>query len=197
MKVLDLFCGAGGAATGIHRALPNAEIIGVDIRPQKHYPFTFVLADAMTFPLEGYDFIWASPPCQRYSAIQHITKNKEKYPELIGPIKKLLETSGSPFVIENVEGAPLRVDLRLCGSCFGLGMIRHRIFESNRQLPLLTLTCHHESMYDPWHWGNRQREEMSKRMGIDWEMTRQEVREAIPPAYSEFIVRQIFHLRGD
>jgi len=195
MRLLDLFCGAGGAAMGYHRAGFD-EIVGVDIKPQPHYPFTFVQGDALEYvALHGreFDVIHASPPCQHYSAMQHIKKNKHKWPDLIEPTRIQLQITGKPFVIENVIGAPLRIDLLLCGSMFGLRMIRHRIFESNMPMPLLTLTCHHENMYDPWHWGVKQREEMSAGMGIDWFMTREEVREAIPPAYTEFIGRQLLN----
>jgi hypothetical protein len=191
-RCLDLFCGAGGAAMGYHRA--GFEVVGVDIKPQPHYPFEFHQADALEYLAEHgreFDLIHASPPCQLYSAMQHIKKNKEKWPDLVEPTRKLLIESGLPFVIENVVGAPLRVDLLLCGSHFGLGMIRHRIFESNLPIASLMPPCNHEKMYDPWHWGIKQREEMSAGMGIDWVMTREEVREAIPPAYTEFIGKQL------
>jgi len=191
-RLLDLFCGAGGAGMGYSRA--GFEVVGVDIALQKHYPFEFHQADALEYlAAHGaeFDAIHASPPCQHYSSMQHILKNKHKWPDLVDPVRKLLALSRKPFVIENVEGAPLRVDLMLCGSFFGLGMIRHRIFESNMQLPFLTPPCHHDKMYDPWHYGINQQVEMSKGMGIDWFMTRDEVREAIPPAYTEFIGRQL------
>ena len=172
------------------------EIVGVDINPQPHYPFEFVQGDALEYLREHgheFDFIHASPPCQHYSSIQHITKNRHKHPDLVGPTREALASTGKPFVIENVEGAPLRVDLRLCGSAFGLGMIRHRIFESNVQLPSLTSPCDHRNMYDPWHrYGTDQRVQMSKAMQIDWFMTRPEVREAIPPAYTKFIGEAFF-----
>lgn len=193
MKLLDLYCGAGGAAVGYHRA--GFEVVGVDIKPQPHYPFEFHQADALEYLAEHgheYDLIHASPPCQHYSSIQHITKNKHKWPDLVDPTRQLLIKIGKPYVIENVIGAPLRVDLFLCGSMFGLGMIRHRIFESSVPMPVLMPTCHHDNMYDPWHSGGvDQQVQMSKAMGIDWFMTRGEVREAIPPAYTEFIGRQI------
>src|SRR5258708_28352590 len=128
MKVLDLFCGAGGAAMGLPRAWPDAEILGVDIVPQPRYPFKFVQADAMTFPLEGYDFIWASPPCQAFSKTRRITG--KEYPDLIDPIRQRFPTR-IPYVIENVTGAPLFAPVMLCGTMFGLKVIRHRNFETN------------------------------------------------------------------
>lgn len=198
MRLLDLFCGAGGAGMGYHRA--GFEVVGVDIAFQKHYPFEFHQADALEYLSEygiKFDVIHASPPCQRYSAMQHINKNKEKWPDLIAPIREMLITldslkHGLPWIIENVIGAPLRVDLLLCGSMVGLPIIRHRIFESNIPMPLLTPTCHHDNVYDPWHKdGVDQRIKLSRAMGIDWFMTRPEVREAIPPAYTEYIGRQL------
>ena len=190
MKILDLFCCAGGAAVGYHRA--GFEVVGVDINPQPHYPFEFIQADALTYLLDNwwdYDAIHASPPCQAYSMMQNIYKNKDKHPDLIEPTRKALEAINKPFIIENVVGAPLRIDLLLCGTMFGLPIARHRIFESNIPMPLLTMMCKHENLYDPWHGeGSRgQREKLSKAMGIDWFMTRPEVRETIPPAYTEFI----------
>lgn len=187
-KLLDLYCKAGGAGMGYHRA--GFTVTGVDIEPQPHFPFAFIQADALQYLAahgHEYDAIHASPPCQGFSAMQHIQKNKHKYPDLVAPTRELLIKIGKPYIIENVVGAPLRVDLLLCGSQFGLGMIRHRIFECSFPVPLLRPTCHHEGMYDPWHYGTRQREEMSAGMGIDWTMTREEVREAIPPAYTEWI----------
>lgn len=196
MRLLDLFCGAGGAAVGYNRAGFD-DITGIDINPQPRYPFKFIQGDALEYLREHgseYDVIHASPPCQKYSMIQRIVKTKHKHPDLVAPTRELLIEIGKPYVIENVVGAPLRVDLLLCGSMFGLGMIRHRIFESNISMPLLTLTCHHENVYDPWHYGVNQRVEMSKAMGIDWNMNRQEVREAIPPAYTEWIGKQIIEV---
>lgn len=188
-KLLDLFCCAGGAAMGYYRA--GFDVTGIDIKPQKHYPFNFIQADALEYVAEHgheYDAIHASPPCQRYSKIQRITRNRDKWPDLVDKTRMALIASGKLFVIENVEGAPLRIDIRLCGSMFGLGMIRHRIFETNVPMPLLVPPCDHRGMYDPWHkFGVQQRQRMAAAMGIDWEMTRDEVREAIPPAYTEFI----------
>jgi DNA (cytosine-5)-methyltransferase 1 len=192
-RLLDLFCCAGGAGMGYHRA--GFEVVGVDIAPQPRYPFEFHQADALEYLVEhGHEFdaIHASPPCQHYSAMQHIHKNAHKWPDLVGQTRDLLTASKKPFVIENVIGAPLRVDLMLCGSIFGLGMIRHRIFESNIPMPLLVPTCHHENMYDLWHKeGVDQRNKIREHLKIDWEMTRQEAREAIPPAYTEYIGNQL------
>lgn len=191
MRILDLFCGAGGAAMGYHRA--GFEVIGIDIKDQPNYPFEFYKYDALDYlDAWGCDFdaIHASPPCQRYSAMQHIHKNKEKHPNLLPPTRKLLAALDKPFVIENVVGAPLRIDLLLCGTMFELPIRRHRIFESNVPMPLLTIMCKHVDLYSPWRWtkGDQgQKEKLSKAMGIDWFMTRPEVREAIPPAYTEFI----------
>ena len=190
MKLLDLFSGAGGAAMGYHAA--GFEVVGVDIEDQPNYPFKFIKYDALDW-LDGwgceYDVIHASPPCQCFSMMQNIHKNQHKHPDLIEPTRKLLKASGKPYVIENVVGAPLRIDLLLCGTMFGLPIARHRIFESNVPMPLLTMTCKHENLYDPWHGeGSRgQREKLSKAMDIDWFMTRPEVREAIPPAYTKYI----------
>jgi DNA (cytosine-5)-methyltransferase 1 len=109
------------------------DVVGVDIEPMLEYPrgpgFTFVQADALTFPLNGYDFIWASPKCQRWSQATRQTGKPESYPDQIVPIRERLILGGTPFVIENVLSAPLRDPITLCGAMFGLGVVRHRIFE--------------------------------------------------------------------
>jgi len=194
MKLLDLFCGAGGAAMGYHRA--GFEVVGVDINEQPNYPFEFIQADAIEYLVNHYkdfDAIHASPPCQCFSMMQNIHKNKDKHPDLIEPTRKLLEELDKPYIIENVIGAPLRIDLFLCGTMFGLPIARHRIFESNVSMPLLTMMCKHDNLYDPWHGEGSvgQREKLSAAMGIDWFMTRPEVREAIPPAYTEYIGKEL------
>lgn len=216
-RVLDLFCGAGGAAMGLHRAWPRAKITGVDIAPQKNYPFNFVQADAMDFDLEGFDFIWASPPCQAHSVLRNLrqTKIMRGRPEpidLIAPVREKLKQSGAQYVIENVEGAPLeRGSIRLCGLQFGLKVLRHRYFESSvglMQPPHIRhirgcilrreLFCivgsgggrcwpgRPEKVFKIY-WTLKQG---SEAMGIDW-MTRYELTQAIPPAYSEFIAKQV------
>ena len=197
MKLLDLFCCAGGAGMGYSRA--GFEVVGVDINPQPNYPFKFIQADATDYLVNNYleyDAIHASPPCQKFSSMQHIHKNKEKHPDLIGPIRKYLVLCDKSYVIENVVGAPLRIDLFLCGTMFELPIANHRIFESNVPMPLLTMTCKHENLYDPYHGGEMGRGERKKRsaaIGVDWFMTRPEVREAIPPDYTEFIGRILYN----
>jgi len=127
-RALDLFCCAGGATKGLQRA--GFHVTGVDIKPQPRYcGDEFHQADALTFPLDGYDFIWASPPCQAYSDMKQMP-NAVEHPELIEPVRERLNASGKPWVIENVEGAPLSVHapmlftnisgIVLCGTMFGL-----------------------------------------------------------------------------
>lgn len=135
MKALDLFCCDGGAAMGLHQAGFD-EIVGIDIAPHPNYPFDFIQGDATNPPVDfkDFDFIWASPPCQMFSAATHInpkqhSKRRGIYRNLIPETRKLLQDSGIPFCIENVPKAPLRKDLLLCGEMFGLRVIRHRIFE--------------------------------------------------------------------
>ena len=210
-KLLDLFCGAGGAAMGYHRA--GFEVVGVDIKPQKHFPFEFHQADAMTYPLEGFDVIHASPPCQRYSRAMSLPGcNRNSYPDLIDPCRERLKKSGVRFIIENVEGSPLVNPLRLCGSSFGLMVRRHRLFETGRFSITLFPPCSHgiHKKVHPIGVGVKGREgtlsyvvscfghsrfkgdtELRKKaMGVDW-MSIDELSEAIPPAYTEWIGRQI------
>lgn len=133
---------------GLHRA--GFDVTGVDIKPQKRYPFKFIQADAMTFPLDGYDFIWASPPCQKFTALKTVWNYRGTHPDLLTPIRERLIESGISFVIENVVGAPLRNPARLCGTSFGLGvqvgdewreLRRHRLFEAS--FPLESTVCKH------------------------------------------------------
>jgi len=209
-KLLDLFCGAGGAAMGYHRA--GFDVVGVDINPQPRYPFEFHQADALEYLAEhGQEFnvIHASPPCQAY--VDH-NKNKEtKHPRLIAPTRKLLRMVGRHFVIENVRHAPLKANLMLCGTMFGLRVLRHRYFENNFGLTMSPYSCNHwgqvanGDFIGVYAFGGRgHRRGNGKRdgkpgspkitpdeaMGIDW-MTYQELTQAIPPAYTEFIGRQL------
>lgn len=186
---------------GLHRAWPDSEITGVDIAPQPRYPFTFVQADAMTFPLEGYDFIWASPPCQAFTAYKRRPGHVAPRPNLIPEVRAALRATGIPHAIENVPGAPLECPTLLCGSMFGLDVRRHRIFETS--FPVLAPRCAHhrqEPRFPPaTNRSNRRRtvevgvwriplEVQHRAMGIDW-MELEELSQAIPPAYSEYIAR--------
>ena len=182
---------------GLHLAWPEAEIVGVDIAPQPHFPFTFIQADAIHFPLVGFDLIWASPPCQAYT-----NQGKGRgHPELIGPIRERI--SSFPHVIENVVGAPLNDPILLCGSMFGLGVRRHRKFEVSFPI-FVAKSCRHEGQDIRAYYGSWGREAFRAKkpgnkdtlrgtleraptdMGIDW-MNWRELTQAIPPAYSEFI----------
>jgi len=204
-RLLDLFCGAGGAAAGYHRA--GFDVVGVDIAPQPNYPFEFVQADALEMA-EGaradFDAIHASPPCQAYSTMgQRFPETQADHPDLIAPTRALLEQSGLPYVIENVMGArrEMHSPYRLCGSSFGLRLQRHRLFETN--FPMLVPQCQHTGDEIPVYgkldgrrlWtrsdGSELRSartlaEASDAMGIDW-MTWDELTQAIPPAYTEHI----------
>lgn len=194
---------------GYHRA--GFDVVGVDINLQPHYPFTFHQADALTFPLDGFDVIHASPPCQAYSRTGHLAISqgaRRSALMLIEPIRKRLQAAGVPYVIENVEGAPLVSPLLLCGSVFGLRVRRHRLFESSAFV--LCPPCQHGTQGRPvgvlnWgRWGheipNGGRLAASLRdaqdaMGIDW-MNRAELAEAIPPAFTEFIGSQLLQNLG-
>lgn len=204
-KALDLFCCAGGASTGYHRA--GFDVVGVDINPQPHYPFEFHQADALTFPLDGFDFIAASPPCQRFSDLAKRNGNADDWPDLIEPIRRRLKASGRPYAIENVDGAPLIDPVVFCGTMFpGLRVLRHRGFEVNFPLtapphgkhPLVFThdkrKAHHGKLDQDTAFvqvtggGNCSIKNAKSAMGIDW-MTKGEINEAIPPAYTEYIGR--------
>lgn len=200
MRALDLFCGAGGSSMGLHRA--GFEVVGVDIEPQPRYPFHFAQADAMRFPLSGFDFVWASPPCQRFCALR-TREDLSHYPDLIAPIRNRLAAARLPFVIENVPGAPVRADIVLCGSMFGLRSYRHRLFECSLPVeapphPKHVVRVNRRGENRRVHWANGGFMTITgdvgtycgpEAMGIDW-MTGDEMSEAIPPAYAEFIGRQ-------
>ncbi len=199
MKILDLFCGAGGASVGLHQA--GHEVVGVDIKPQPNYPFEFHQADALTYTLEGFDAYWASPPCQAYSEATPIT-TKYTHPRLIPVVRELLLATGKPFIIENVEGArkELITPLKLCGTMFGIGVWRHRYFELGNMTQLDSpCPCSHNghpvTVNPPQNarraqGGKRDFEKEQIAMEIDW-MSKSEISQAIPPAYSEYIGRQL------
>jgi DNA (cytosine-5)-methyltransferase 1 len=233
-RLLDLFCGAGGAAMGYYRA--GFDVVGVDIAPQPHFPFirderpfTFFQREAMSFlaglvndtdcaggwRLSDFDAIHASPPCQAYSSLKFLhERGAHQHVDLVGATRCALAAIGKPWVIENVVNAPLRHPILLCGSMFGLGTLcadgefhqlrRHRLFESN--ILMLSQSCRHAGrpigVYGNGG-GNANRGhlkgvngfcgKMSERrdaMGIDW-MTRDELSQAIPPAYTAYIGGQL------
>ena len=232
-KLLDLFCGAGGAGMGYHRA--GFDVTGVDLNPQAKYPFKFIQADALDYVVQYgwmFDVIHASPPCQVHSTI---TPNKANHLDLIPQTRFWLESIGVPYVIENVYGAKkaMRNPVMLCGADFGLKVYRHRLFESN----ILLMTCPHiphrdntpraghgvssKGFVSITSGGNslevkhnpkaRQRSGLlgvsykgfvsvaghfsgidycRQAMGIDW-MGQKELAQAIPPAYTEYIGKQL------
>lgn len=147
VRLLDLFCGAGGAAMGYHQA--GFEVVGVDVRPQPRYPFQFIQADVLTLDpafVASFDAIHASPPCQAHSALKSM-HNAKVHPDLVEPTRALLIASGKPWAMENVVGAPLLAPITLCGTMFGLGvddadLLRHRLFEMSEP-PLFVPQCRH------------------------------------------------------
>lgn len=200
-RLLDLFCCAGGAAKGYADA--GFEVVGVDIDPQPNYPYRFFQLDWADFirlyGLDTFDAIHASPPCQFYSNAQRIMDNE--HPDLIGPVREALKASGLPYIIENVAGAPLINPIELCGSMFGLGTYRHRLFETSFPIvapPHPTHTAKTtkmgravkdgEMMHVVGHFSGVAK--AREAMDIPW-MKRDELREAIPPAYTEYIGNQI------
>jgi len=201
--MLDLFCGAGGAAMGYYRA--GFDVVGVDREAQPHYPFRFVQADALTFPLDGFDAIHASPPCQAFTMYRNNASHvRQDHPDLIAPTRERLEAGGVPYVIENVPGAPLRDPITLCGTALGLPVRRHRLFESN--CPLVGPGCAHGAFTERRFPGSTNRPNgrtvcnvgeyrvplpvQREAMDIDW-MTLRELSQAIPPAYTELIGLQL------
>ncbi len=231
-KLLDLFCCAGGAGTGYERA--GFDVFGIDIDPQPHYPFGSHQGDAiealwhllsggrLTFLAPGgrvdslglgdFDAAHGSPPCQRFSDLAKRNGNADDWPDLVEPTRELLDETGLPYIIENVEGAPLVEPITLCGAMFPeLRVYRHRLFESNLSLVAPGHPKHAELTFThdkrKRHYGQpldlttmrvqvtgggnapvwAKRQAMG---GLDW-MTGHEVNEAIPPAYTELLGRQL------
>jgi DNA (cytosine-5)-methyltransferase 1 len=213
-RLLDLFCGAGGAAMGYHRA--GFEVVGVDIKPQPNYPFGFVRDDALALmstwiaSVRGwwdeppFDAIHASPPCQAYSVV---TRDKTDHAELVHPVRELLIATGLPYVIENVPGAPLIDPVTICGSSLGLKVRRHRLFETN--WPLMVPPCAHKLQGTPvgvYGEGSAKGQKRGRKassegevlevMGMPW-ADRKTATQAIPPAYTELIGYQLLtHLEA-
>lgn len=203
--LLDLFCCQGGASKGYHDA--GFDVIGVDIDPQPRYPYGFVQDDAIAFLhdvldgrcLDDFAAVHASPPCQAFTNAQRIQKND--HPDLIGPTRELLEKTGLPYVIENVEGAPLIDPQMLCGGMFGLETYRHRLFETNWDF---RAPAHPEHVARQTKMGRPPRDGEFMQvvgnfsgvdrgrevMGMPW-ANRDGLREAIPPAYTRFVGAQL------
>ncbi len=210
-RLLDLFCCAGGAAKGYHDA--GFDIVGVDCEPQHHYPYAFIQADALAYldstDLSQFAAIHASPECKSYTNCN--LSPKDLYRKLIGEVRARLVLSGRPYIIENVIGArrDLHASLLLCGSMFDLPMQRHRLFESNVFLypprpcnhKNATIAVYGHSVWDSSLPGTQRKDgrprpdsvsiEIGRRaMGIDW-MNINELAEAIPPAYTQWIGAQV------
>ena len=203
-RLLDLFCGAGGATKGYQRA--GFYVVGVDIKPQPHYcGDEFHQADALMFPLEGYDAYHASPPCQAFSrAFSMLIGYRKDHPMLIEDTRERLLQTDKPFVIENVPGSPLANYIKLEGTMFGLEVKKVRHFElhgfdilllpakpdntrgwikSGRLVGMMQHSCYPNE--------RTRREDLATAYEIDWMPNRQLLREAIPPAYTEYIGREL------
>ena len=220
-RLLDLYCGAGGAAMGYHRA--GFDCYGIDNKPQKHYPFPFLQMDALeamrrlsagegltfnngeTLYLVDFAAFHASPPCQRHSKMTKRWGREETHPDLIEPTRSALKATAKPYIIENVEGAPLVDPVMLCGTMFGLHsgdywLRRHRIFESNITIFAPASCCHQgKSLPVYGHAGGKSNRDgisfpgtdaWREGMGIDW-MVGNEMSEAIPPTMTEYIGKYI------
>jgi DNA (cytosine-5)-methyltransferase 1 len=216
MILLDLYCGAGGASKGYVDA--GFDVLGVDIEPQPRYPYPFVQMDALEFldkllyrrernrPLP-FVAVHASPPCQAYGDLQK--QNKRDYPRLIEPTRERLQRLGLPYIIENVDTAPLVDPIILCGTMFpGLRVIRHRRFETSFPLqapahpkhPLVFTFDRRKAHFGKLDQntafiqvtggGNASVANKRDAMGIDW-MIGRELNEAIPPAYTEYVGKEL------
>lgn len=211
MRLVDLCCKAGGSSRGYADA--GFEVWGVDIEPQPNYPYPdrFIQADALSWIAEHgheFDVIAASPPCQGYSWMTP-TDHQDNHAQLIDQMRDILRSIGRPFVIENVGGARYELSnpMKLCGSMFGLPIFRHRYFEVWPELLMLTPPCRHdlEPVLITDHGGpnangpGKPRKRSSRlvkleAMGIDWYMNDDEVSNAVPPAFTAFIGRQLMDI---
>ncbi|MEU5446558.1 MULTISPECIES: DNA cytosine methyltransferase [Streptomyces] len=208
LRVLDLFCCQGGAALGYH--LAGFDVTGIDLAPQPRYPFRFIQADAIDYVREHgaeFDFIHASPPCQRYSRAQKI--QHRDHPDLIAPTRAALEATGRPWVIENVEEAhrELRSPVTLCAAAFGMRTYRHRLFETGGTFtftpprhpahwaPLTKMGRPRAAGHFAHYVGNFSGvQEARTDMGVPW-MNRDGIRECIPPAYTHHIATALIASR--
>lgn len=207
MKLLDLYSGAGGAAMGYHRA--GFEVTGVDVAPQPRYPFAHAVADVLTLTpgyLRGFDLVHASPPCQHSTRYRRRAGHVHPCANLIPATRELLQAAGVPYVIENVEDAAPHLErpTLLCGSMFGLDVRRHRLFETS--WPMMQPICRHELHAEPRFQQATNRSTprrtvevgvyriplatQRQAMGIDW-MQLAELSQAIPPAYTEYLGREL------
>lgn len=203
MMAIDLFCCAGGATDGLRNA--GFSVLGVDIEPQDEYHSShFAQRDALTVPvseLKDFDFIWASPPCQAFTAYKRRRGHVKEAMNLIPQTRELLKASGVPYVIENVPGAPLENPITLCGSMFGLDVQRHRIFECS--FPVAPMKCDH-SVWTPKYPGATNRAKNSRKtveigvwripldvqrkaMGVVRPVSRHKLSQMVPPAYAEWL----------
>ena len=210
--LLDLFCGGGGCAVGYHRA--GFDVIGVDVVRQPEYPFRFVLADALTYPLDGFDAVHASPPCKRHTALAALDRARphlfDPHPDCLGPTLARLAGLAVPWVVENVPGAPLPGAVTYCGSAFGLAVRRHRLFASS--VELAAPACNHAAQGRPLGvygtggaWARTapggggdkvSGADAARALGVDWTVRQATLSQMIPPAYTEHIGRQVLAALG-
>lgn len=205
-RLLDLFSCAGGAGVGYARA--GFDVVGVDIDPQPNYPYEHHVGDALQYLAKhgkDFDAIHASPPCQGYTALKAVHGNP--WPLLIEPVRDLLEQIEKPYVIENVQGAPIRRDMVLCGEMFGLRVLRHRYFELGNWTGTAPDHLPHRGRVAGWRhgqyydgpyfavYGNGGGKgtvaQWQDAMGIGWTNDRRELAEAIPPAFTHHIGTQL------
>jgi len=213
MKLLDLYCGVGGASAGYYKA--GFDVTGIDLKHGRRYPYKYIKGDVLLYLqdldfLRSFDIIHASPPCQTHSITQHLRNAQGKSTsklDLIPQTRAALIASGKPYVIENVPGSPLINPIQLCGSSFGLQVRRHRLFESN--IKLTGSVCDHKAQGRPVGVYGSLNDQIPKggktattidegrdAMGMPWAIWTELV-EAIPPAYSEYIGKQIINLPSD
>ena len=198
-KLLDAFSCAGGAGFGYH--LAGFDVTGVDIDPQPHYPFEFIQADALKVLanrdfLAGFAAVHASPPCQHKARVTAWRGSRDDHPDLLTPTLELLAAVSIPWVVENVPEAGLRADYRLCGTQFGLPVRRHRDFQRGNWSAYELMPgcqCYRNPSLLPFmHKGERA---FADAMGCTW-MSKEEARQAIPPAYTEYIGGHLLEVIG-